>query len=191
MIVANVTILTMGVLAVSELLLGLYFLGKAYRLKKKIRTQSFEDFSTLVQQIVINESQKIVIPLAYLACFSIAFIGPNADTLGNVQNGYWQFQAVEDLWTPVKNLLILVSIDSSITLFFGLFFYLVLEVNVIHVFLHICEEYGRIFTWQTAYILKYLFCWISIGCALDLTFQFDWLFDAENWKNMISNQTMF
>ena len=183
-IVANLTSLTMYTLAVLEVFLGMFLLTKAYRLKKS-SVESTAELATLVQQIVIFESLKIIIPLAYLGCFSVAFVGPNADTLGNVKNSYWQFQAVENLWTPTKMLLILVAIDIFISLLTGLVMYFLLKINLLHVYVHICKEYGNIFTWQTAYILKYLFCWISVGCALDLTFQFDWISNKEKWRNMI------
>ena len=187
--IAESTDMTMYALGVSETLLGLFTLAQAYRLQRKNSNESFAELTTLVQQIVIGETLKILIPSAYLACFSIAFVGPNADILGNVKNSYWQFKAVDDLMTPVKMLLILMAIDGSIALISCLFLYFILNINVLHVYIFLCKEYGRIFTWQTAFILKYLFCWISVGCALDLTFQFDWLTDAEKWEKMMMNNT--
>ena len=185
--IAESTDMTMYILGVSETLLGLFTLSQAYRLKKKNSKESFAELSTLVQQIVIGETLKIIIPSAYLACFSIAFVGPNADILGNVKNSYWQFNAVDDLSKPITMLFFLLAIDSSIALVSCLFLHFILDINVFYVYIFVCKAYGKIFTWQTAFILKYLFCWISVGCALDLTFQFDWLTDAETWEKMMNN----
>ena len=181
--IAESTDMTMYTLGVSETLLGLFTLMQAYRLKRK----NSKELTTLVQHIVIGETLKIIIPSAYLACFSIAYVGPNANILGNVKNSYWQFKAVDDLMMPVTMLLILLAIDGSIALVSCLFMYFILNINVFNVYIFLCKEYGKIFTWQTAFILKYLFCWISVGCALDLTFQFNWLTDAEKWGKMMNN----
>ena len=181
--IAESTDMTMYTLGVSETLLGLFTLMQAYRLKRK----NSKELTTLVQHIVIGETLKIIIPSAYLACFSIAYVGPNANILGNVKNSYWQFKAVDDLMMPVTMLLILLAIDGSIALVSCLFLYFILNINVFNVYIFLCKEYGKIFTWQTAFILKYLFCWISVGCALDLTFQFNWLTDAEKWGKMMNN----
>ena len=184
--IAESTDTTMYVLGVSNTLFGLFNLAQVYRLKRKNSNESSEKLETLVQEIAIGETLKIIIPLAYLACFSIAYVSPNADILGNIKNSYWQFKAVDDMSTAVTKLLILGAIESSIALISCLFLYFILNINICHVYIFLCKEYGRFFTWQTAFILKYLFCWISIGCALDLTFQFDWLMDAEKWEKMMN-----
>ena len=184
--IAGSTDMTMYVLGALNTLLGLFNLIQVYRLKRKNNNESSDELATLVQEIAIGETLKIIIPLAYLACFSIAYVSPNADILGNVKNSYWHFQAVDDLSAAVIKLLIIVAIESSIALISCLFLYFITNINVCHVYIFLCKEYGRFFTWQTAFILKYLFCWISISCAIDLTFQFDWLLDREKWENMMN-----
>ena len=181
--IAESTDTTMYILAVSSPLFSLLNLIQAYRLKRK---NSNDELATLVQEITIGETLKIIIPLAYLAVFAIAYVSPNADVLGNVKNSYWQFTAVDDLSAAVTKLLILVAIDSSIALISCLSLYFILNINVCHVCVFLCKEYGKIFTWHTTYILKYIFCWISVACALDLTFQFDWLTDTEKWERMMN-----
>ena len=81
--IAESTDTTMYVLGVSSPLFSLLSLIQAYRLKRK---NSNDELATLVQEIVIGETLKIIIPLAYLAVFAIAYVSPNADVLGNVKN---------------------------------------------------------------------------------------------------------
>ena len=45
-----------------------------------------------VQLLLLAESSEIVLPLAYLLCFTAAFYGPNAFQLGNVRNSYWLYK---------------------------------------------------------------------------------------------------
>ena len=65
-----------------------------------------------LQALVLAEALEIIIPIAYLVCLLIAFYGPNAEILGNVKNNYWQFQSIDDITIPIKNILFLVGIDT-------------------------------------------------------------------------------
>ena len=72
--IAESTEMTMYILAVSSPLFSLLNLIQAYRLK---RQNSNDELATLVQEITIGETLKIIIPLAYLAVFAIAYVSPN------------------------------------------------------------------------------------------------------------------
>ena len=53
-----------------------------------------------VLKLLLAELSEGLIPLAYACGFAMAYFGPNGLLLGNVENGYWQFKAVEDKsWT--------------------------------------------------------------------------------------------
>ena len=43
--------------------------------------------------LVLCETLEFIMPLGYMACFVVAYYGPNADVLGNVKNDYWQYVA--------------------------------------------------------------------------------------------------
>ena len=43
------------------------------------------------------------------------------------------------------------------------------------VYLHIQKEYGVALGLQQAFIIMHLFCGIAVGCAVDFSFDFDWL----------------
>ena len=72
--IAESTEMTMYILAVSSPLFSLLNLIQVYRLKKQ---NSNDELATLVQEITIGETLKIIIPLAYLAVFAIAYVSPN------------------------------------------------------------------------------------------------------------------
>ena len=67
-------------------------ISMTWRAKRNITEKSLQKLKKSVQILVLAESLEIVIPLAYLVCFVIAYYGPNADILGNIKNGYWQYQ---------------------------------------------------------------------------------------------------
>ena len=64
-----------------------------------------------INVLVLTEVLEFVCPIAYLACFVACYYGPNAEILGNVKNGYWQYQGVEDIDAAITNLYILIFID--------------------------------------------------------------------------------
>ena len=133
--------------------------------------------------LVIGETLEIIIPLAYMACFMAAYMGPNAEILGNVKNGFWQYKSVEDPMNPIQNLLILVIFDSIMFLGVTVILYFCYHVNLFYVYIFIMKEYGPIFSIHIAYLMDQLFCMVAVACALDFTFQFDWWLHPEKWQN--------
>ena len=85
------------------------------------------------------------------SCFTAAYYGPNSNILGNVKNGYWQFSAVNNLWGPTKNLLFLVTVDSISLTFVTIFIFCAINTNLVHVFIQLMKEYGRIFSIHAYY----------------------------------------
>ena len=160
--------------------------------KKKLHSdKSLEEVITNIQLLVLAETLEIIIPLAYLACFLLAYYGPNADTLGNVKNGYWQFQKVDDIYIPIRNLLFLVTVDAVSFFLVAVFLFFTCKINLFQVFAYMMSEYGMTFAIHIAYLLEHHFCAVSIGCAFDFTLNFDWVLDEEKWMNIsgIYNQS--
>ena len=181
------TDLTLYILLGIDFVINFYFVIRAFRTKRNPTEENVEKLMQSVQILVIGESLEIIIPLAYLLCFVAAFYGPNADILGNVKNGYWQYQAVDDLWGTVSNLLFLVTFDFISLVIAGIFLFISSNINLFHVYLHLMKEYGVVFSIHQAYLLEYLFCTIAIACAFDFTFQFDWVLDPEKWEDITAS----
>ena len=136
--------------------------------------------------LVLAEMSGLILPLAYLICLTMAYIGPNAEMLGNIKSSHWQYVAVEDLGKSAQNLLMFVGIDaiSLVLSFFSLLFFC--KVNLWKVFLHIQKEYGFVLAFQQAFFLEHCFCQLVVACASDFTFQFNWLFVDQQSNSTIS-----
>ena len=83
---------TLYTLIGTDFIINAYFVVISWRAKRNFTKKSLHKLMKSVQILVLAESLEIVIPLAYLLCFVIAYHGPNADILGNIKNGYWQYQ---------------------------------------------------------------------------------------------------
>ena len=87
---------TLYTLIASDFIINNYFAVITWRAKRNLTQKSLQKLKKSVQILVLSESLEIVIPLAYLLCFVIAYYGPNADILGNIKNDYWQYQDTAD-----------------------------------------------------------------------------------------------
>ena len=64
-------------------------------------------------KLVLTEIIEILVPLSYLITMLLAYYGPNADLLGNIQFGCWQFQQIEDIGGVVIAIMTMFLIDTS------------------------------------------------------------------------------
>ena len=49
----------------------------------------------ILTELILNETIDIVVPLAYITTFTVAYFGPNSEVLGNIGNDYWSYQKVD------------------------------------------------------------------------------------------------
>ena len=179
------TDLTIYILLAIEFTINFYCTYQTYTTKRNLTKENLEKLVSSVQNLVIGESLEIIIPIAYLMCFILAFNGPNADALGNVKNGYWQYVSVDDVEGAINNLLFLVFCDCVSLILAAIFLFFASNINLFHVYLHLNKEYGIVFSVNQTYLLEHLFCFVSIACALDYTFQFDWVLNEDKWRNIM------
>ena len=102
------TNVTVYILLVVDLVLSSIHMLQVISLKKK---SSFGSLSTAIQIFVLSETVEIMVPVMYTSCFMLAYFGPNAKVLGNIQNNYFHYNAVDDVWNSFKNLCIIMIID--------------------------------------------------------------------------------
>ena len=67
----------------------------------------------ILMKLLINEIVEFLTPLSFLITFIIAYYGPNATIIGNVQNSYWQYGWVENLLSYVSGIMIMTIVDLT------------------------------------------------------------------------------
>ena len=65
----------------------------------------------LLMKLIVNEITELLTPIIFLITFIMAYIGPNATIIGNVQNNYWQYHKIEDPLSYVCGILLMTAID--------------------------------------------------------------------------------
>ena len=64
----------------------------------------------LLMKLIINEITELLTPIIFLITFIMAYIGPNATIIGNVQNNYWQYHKIEDPLSYICGILLMAAI---------------------------------------------------------------------------------
>ena len=68
----------------------------------------------LLTTLMLNETLDLFTTIAYVLCTTVAYYGPNAGIIGNIQNNYWQYHIIDSfpefLTTMAYSLLIDVSV---------------------------------------------------------------------------------
>ena len=87
-----------------EFLIQMSMCYQIVKLHKKVMAlendQARMDKQKTVLKLLLAELTEGLIPLAYAIGFSMAYYGPNGQLIGNVRNGYWQYQIECDAsWT--------------------------------------------------------------------------------------------
>ena len=75
------------------------------------RFLKMRDFA--LTKLVLTEIIEILVPLSYLTTMLLAYYGPNAEILGNIKFGCWQFQQIEDIGKVLIAVMTMFIIDSS------------------------------------------------------------------------------
>ena len=104
----------------------------------QIRTRIQESFTCLT----LKEFLELLIPIIYGVSFVIAFYGPNADILGNVQNDYWQFEKTNSLVDKLSNVGIFFCVDSFRALISASVIWYFSGLNVYKPYCYIMLHYG-------------------------------------------------
>jgi hypothetical protein len=119
---------------------------------RKIR-RKYKEAIKLLQELVIIELVEVVVPLTYLACFLVSYYGPNSQLIGNMQNSYWQYTAIEDVDQLIKNVTrfflidLLSGIAASVILWFSC------RIDLLKVYAVLQKEFGIYFLTTLGYIL--------------------------------------
>ena len=85
-----------------------------------------------LEQLVLIEILEILVPFAYILTVLIAYYGPNATILGNVQNNYWQYVSISNIGKLIQNVLLISTIDTCSAIISGILLWNYCNINIFH-----------------------------------------------------------
>ena len=88
----------------------------------------------IMTELILNEFLEVVVPIAFIVSFSIAYHGPNKDILGGVGCSIWHYKRVEDLYAFLMPVAEMALIDAVSVVLAGIALWLFCRINI-------CQEY--------------------------------------------------
>ena len=113
---------------------------KAIRLDKKVSglisdTSKEQNLKKdIMTELILNEFLEVVVPIAFMVTFSIAYHGPNKDILGGVGCTIWHYKRVDDLYAFLMPVVEMALIDAGSVVLAGVALWWFCRINI-------CKEY--------------------------------------------------
>ena len=133
-----------------------------------------------IMKLVLAELCEGLVPLTYAICFAMAYYGPNAELIGNVRNGYWQYKIVDD---ASSTFLVMLGLFTMDLVCLSLNAYIIKIYGDVNIFKEVCivlEKYWYIMALELANAPYHHFLLNDINGAMDLTLKFDWIINGQN-----------
>ena len=103
---------------------------------------------------VINESVEFMMPIAYCACYMMAYFGPNAKLMGNVKSDIWHFTSVDNINDTLFWNGIMFAIDLGSTMLTMILLLCYAKINILKMYFQMQEEMWYILAIQQGYIIS-------------------------------------
>ena len=105
---------------------------------------------------IINEAVECIIPIAYLLCLLMAFYGPNADHLGNVKFGGWNYTERTDLDNDIFWLLIITAVDFGSLMIGAALLKILGGLNVFRIYARLQSDVGLYLAIQQGFMISWV-----------------------------------
>ena len=133
-----------------------------------------------ILNLVLDELCEGLIPMAYAISFAMAYYGPNAELIGNVKNGYWQYKIDEDI---SHTFLVMFGIFLMSIVFLALnssILWMYCKVNLLKKFCSVLKKYWYILAIKLVNGVWWQFYITDVNLANDTTGQFGWITNDRN-----------
>ena len=95
------------------------------------RARHLKEREYLVFKLILIELIEVLVPLCYVVTVLVAYYGPNAEILGNIGNGYWQYESIDDIWNVVQAVLVMAAIDGLSAVIVGCMLWRVCSIHIL------------------------------------------------------------
>ena len=177
---------TVFCLVVSEFLIQSHM---TYQIVKLHKITSFPGDAKLqknkkkaITNLILAELGEGLVPLSYALSFSMAYYGPNAELIGNIKNGYWQFKAVDDESWTFLIMLGLFTTDLVCLVVNAIIIWNSSNVNILREFCFTLKKNWYIMALVIANDNYFRFLLNDVNLALDLTGEFSWITNYTNFN---------
>ena len=129
--------------------MNLVLCHKAIRQKSKVLT--FDSNARIrkslmeeaVTELILNEVAEIIVPIAFILSYVVAFYGPNKDVLAGVGCTIWKSHEIEDLWSFLIPVVKMAALDSGSFLLAGGLLWECANINIVQEYCKTIKKYWK------------------------------------------------
>ena len=92
--------------------------------------------------LIAAEMIEMVVPIAYVITFALAFYGENADIIGGVKFSGWQHEEVDDFLSFSTDLILMLAIDIVCLIVSGNLLWKFASINILSEGYIFLKQYG-------------------------------------------------
>ena len=149
-----------------------------FKLHKKVNSYGNETINSdkrkAVIELVLAELCEGLIHLGYIIGFVMAYYGPNSKLIGNVGNGDWQYQVVDDVSHTIFVMFGLFVMDLICLSLNSIIIWMKSHVNIFEEFCYVLQKYWLILLLKLTWPIYGYFLSNDVNYASDRTHEFSW-----------------
>ena len=129
-----------------DCLINLTLIARIIRSYQKVSpsTQQIRKRNELITELALNEIIEFFVPFFFVVTFSIAFHGPNAEHMGNLRNGYWQYRPVDSLFAYFEAATLMMVVDLLFGILSTILLMITCSFNLSQNAIYALKEYGMV-----------------------------------------------
>ena len=143
---------TSWALMVTDFLLNIFLSIRIVWTQKRY-TSSVPTLINQIQELAIYELVECHAPLSFMIVFAMAYYTPVGIVVGNVSNGYWAFDAVDDINSTLAKMALYFMVDFSSTILSGMILWIGCSISLRKVFVQLQREFLKPFTINLGYLV--------------------------------------
>ena len=114
---------------------------------------AIENQIDLLQDLSISELVEMHSPLAFTLVFALAFYTPIGVLIGNVSNGYWAYEVIDDISLTLAKMVLFFIVDFVSTLATVLILWFSCKINLLMFFIELQREFYEAFIVTIGYLI--------------------------------------
>ena len=142
----------------------MYLVCKAIRLDKRVCTLEKETKEILslkeklIAEVVLNETIEIIVPLAYIGSFLMAYYGPNSEILGDIGCTIWKYEKVDGLHSLI-GVMSMAAVDFGSVILAGGLFWICCRINIFEEYCKTIRKYWMHVAFHGGSVLSSVSIW--------------------------------
>ena len=186
----DITNLSTYILIGTDTVLNFYLAAKLIWMKRKNKIEeNIEEARQLLTSLLNNEIIELVTAVAFLVCLLLSYDGPNATLMGNIKGNHFHYKPITNIDIFTNNLLFFVYIDLFCIVMTSSCLWIFARIDVLRGNAFLQQEFWFMMTVNAAYWINNHFSASHIKDALDFTFEFEWLQEANHTSFLAMNDT--